>query len=147
MNLKACGGRAERAAAAILLLAGMSCVDSLPDQDLRILSATPIDRVSVSVLWDDFQKNSAAAGRRYEGQPLVVTGLSPTHGDLRPGRRFVRYVLTGDRDGAVQANLLDEQAEAILALAKSGGRVELKCFCEGFNKDAKEIVLKSCVAP
>jgi hypothetical protein len=136
-----------RLAASLSVLAALSCVDRLPDQDLRILSAVPIDRVSASVLWDDFQKDAEAAGRRYRGQPLVVTGPSPTLIDEGPGRRFLRYVLTGGRDGAIQASLLDEQAEAILAAATSGQRVDVKCFCEGLSRETKEIVLKSCVAP
>ena len=44
----------------------------------------------------------------------------------------------------MRANLLDEQATAILAAVKTSPRATLKCFCEGLTD---VVVLKSCVVP
>ena len=44
----------------------------------------------------------------------------------------------------VRANLLDEQAPAILAKTKEDPRVTLKCYCEGLDGN---LILKSCVRP
>ena len=138
--------RAQRAAAGLVVLAvvlASSCVDQLPDQDLRILAATPVERLSATLLWDDYQKDAADADRRYRGKAIVVTGLATEVGSGDPGQRFVRFVVA-DKKGAVRANLLDEQASSILAAAKEASRVTLKCFCEGLGGD---LILKSCVTP
>lgn len=121
-----------------------ACTESLPEQDLRILTAAPVERLSAALLWDDYQKDAVAAASRYRGRAIVVTGQQPEMGSGEPGQRFVRFV-NADKKGAVRAVLLDEQAEAILAGAKSSARVTLKCFCEGLA--ATEVVLRSCVAP
>jgi hypothetical protein len=42
----------------------------------------------------------------------------------------------------VRANLLDDEAAAIIAEAQSGARIRLKCFCEGLDGN---VVLKSCI--
>jgi hypothetical protein len=121
-----------------------ACTDRLPDQDLRILSASPVERLSAAVLWDDFHKSAADASARYHGRAIVVTGAKPELGSGQPGQRFVRFVVA-DSKGAVRANLLDEQAEAILGAAKESPRVTLKCFCDGLA--GAEVVLRSCVMP
>jgi hypothetical protein len=141
MRLRLRAGAAS--AAVVLTLGAIGCVDRLPDQDLRILAAVPVDRLSASLLWDDYQKDAAAANRRLRGQAIVITGTTPELGSGEPGQRFVRYVLP-DKKGAVRANLLDDQAPTILAAAKGAERVTLKCFCEGL---AGDVILKSCVSP
>lgn len=130
-------------AIACLAALAAACVDRLPEQDLRILEAVPTERLSAALLWEDYQKDAAAADRRYRGKAIVITGSPADVGTGEPGQRFIRFV-AADRKGAVRANLLDEQAESILGAAKGAARVTLKCFCEGLEGD---IVLKSCVAP
>jgi hypothetical protein len=137
------GRAAGLAGACLVAVFAGRCVNTLPDQDLRILEANPVDRLSVPVLWEDYQKDAAAADRRYRGQAIVVTGSPTEVGTGEPGRRFIRFAVA-DQKGAVRASLLDDQAEAILTAAKEASRVTLKCFCEGL---AGDIVLKSCVAP
>ena len=122
---------------------GAACTTSLPDQDVRILEAPPVERLSAAVLWDDFQKDAEAAKRRYHGQALVITGQSPEIGSGEVGERYVRFVVA-DGKGAVRAQLLDDQAAALLKAAHESSRVTLKCFCEGL---AGDVILKSCVAP
>jgi hypothetical protein len=131
--------------AAGLCLAGSaaSCTDQLPDQDLRIVEANPVERLSATLLWEDYQKDADAADRRYRGSAIVITGAPTEVGSGEPGQRFVRFVVA-DRKGAVRAYLLDEQAESILGSAKGAPRLTLKCFCQGL---AGDIVLKSCVTP
>lgn len=128
-----------------MLVSAAGCVDQLPAQDLRILSAVPVDRVSVSLLWDDYRKDQAAMDRRYRGQAIVITGTKPAVSDAGAGARSLRFVLGGGRDGAVQAGLLDDQAEAILSSVRTAERVTLKCFCQG--QVGKDVILRSCVAP
>lgn len=120
-----------------------ACVDRLPDQDLRILAAAPVERLSATLLWDDYQKDRAAADDRYRGQAIVVTGMVTGVGSGEPGQRFVVFNRT-DGPAAVRAHLLDEQATAILAAAKTNPRATLKCFCEGLSE---VVVLRSCVNP
>lgn len=131
-------------AAILVAAASVACTERLPDQDLRILSAAPVERLSASLLWDDYARDAAGARSRYGGRAIVVTGQQPELGADAPGQRFVRFVVA-DKKGVVRASLLDEQAAAILATAKDAPRVTLKCFCEGLL--GTEIVLKSCVVP
>jgi hypothetical protein len=135
------GGRAGLVSALVLVGA---CTDQLPEQDLRILTTPPVERLSASLLWDDYQKNASAAASRYGGRAIVVTGQQPELGSGEPGQRFVRFVVA-DKKGSVRLNLLDEQAASILESAKAAPRVTLKCFCEGLA--GAEVILKSCVTP
>lgn len=118
-----------------------ACVDRRPDQDGRIASATPVERLSVALLWQDFHDNRTQAERTYSGNALVITGDVTRMGSGEPGQRYVYFART--EGGGIHATLLDEQADAILAAAKKAPRVVLKCFCEGMTTD---IVLKSCIA-
>lgn len=145
MTVAAGRNRARVLAAAAAAVSVVACVDRLPAQDLRILSAVPIERLSVSLLWDDYQKDSAATGRKYRAQAVVVTGTPPITPGSGAGGHFLRFELGKPRDGAVQAYLLDEQADALSTSAKGAERVSLKCFVEG--PEGRDIVLRSCVAP
>jgi hypothetical protein len=125
------------------LAASAACMDRLPDQDLRILSATPVARLSADILWQEYQTDSAAADRAYWGKPIVVTGTVTSRGTADvPTDTFVLF---GQNETfGVRANLLDEQARAILAEAMPDRKLTLKCFCEGLSG---HVVLKSCVKP
>jgi hypothetical protein len=119
----------------------MACSDTLPDQDLRIIEARPVARLSAALLWQDFQTVRDQADRSYNGRAIVVIGEVARAGSGNLGDRYV-YFAPGEA-AAIRANLLDERAEAILSAVKENPRVSLKCFCEGMA--GTEVVLKSCI--
>jgi hypothetical protein len=119
-----------------------ACVTSLPDQDLRILAAAPDAKLSVELLWKEFQSNDDQAQRTYFGKVLEITGSATRVGDDVPTDRYVFFAQAGEL--GVRANLLNEQAVDILAKTKEDPRVTLKCYCEGMNGN---LILKSCVRP
>jgi hypothetical protein len=125
--------------AAIGVTAG--CTDRLPDQDLRIIEAAPVERLSAALLWQDFQTSREQAERNYNGKAIVVIGDVTRAGTEETGETYVYFAQT-DTAG-VYAVLLAEQAKAILAGVQDNSRVRLKCFCEGLSTN---VVLKSCVA-
>ena len=123
-----------------VVLAG-GCTDSLPEQDLRILEATPVERMSAALLWQDFQTVPDQAARTYNGKAVVVSGDVTRAGTEEEGRAYVYFAQT--ETAGVYATLLADHAAAILAGVQDNTRVRLKCFCEGL---ATNVVLKSCVA-
>jgi hypothetical protein len=127
----------------IAIVCGLAaCVDRLPDQDLRILSSTPVAKLSADILWKEYQSNREAADDAYWGKALVVTGAVTRVGSDAPTDRFVLFGQT--EEFGVRANLLEEQAAGILEAAAENKRLTLKCFCEGLSG---HVVLKSCVIP
>jgi hypothetical protein len=131
--------RALAAVAALILSA--SCARTLPDQDRRIVSIAPDAKLSVDMLWRDFQAGAPEANRRYHGRALVVSGVV-TRVNASATAASVFFAQAADR--GVTANLLDDQAAAISKAAAPGQRLTLKCFCEGFDGN---VILKSCVRP
>ena len=132
--------------------AGLACVDRLPAQDLRILTAQPAAKLSAADLWRDFQADAAGARARYFGQALDISD-APTviETDLsKSPHAFFAQPASADSSGAdargVRAFLLDERAAEVIKEAKPGQRLTLRCFCEGMD-DKKDVVLKSCVKP
>ena len=119
-----------------------ACVTNLPDQDLRILTATPDAKLSVELLWKEFQSNADQARRTYFGKVVELTGSATRVGDDGPADRYLFFAQAGEF--GVRANLLDEQAVDILAKTKDDPHVTLKCYCEGMNG---HLILKSCVRP
>jgi hypothetical protein len=119
-----------------------SCVNHLPDQDLRILATAPTDRLSADILWKDYAADPKKANGQYFGEAIVVTGTATSFGSNAPTDRFILFGQT--KDFGVRANLLDEQAGEILERIAKEPRISLKCFCEGLNG---HVILKSCVAP
>jgi hypothetical protein len=119
-----------------------ACVNQLPDQDLRILGAQPDAKLSVELLWKEFQSNSDQARRSHFGKVVEITGSATRVGDDVPTDRYVFFAQAGEF--GVRANLLDEQAVEILAKTKEDPRVTLKCYCEGMDGN---LILKSCVRP
>ena len=113
-----------------LALTTVTCVNRLPEQDLRIVGAMPDAKLSVE------------ARSRYFGKVVEITGSATRAGDDVPTDRYVLFAQSGDL--GVRANLLDEQAAEILAKTKEDPRVTLKCYCEGINGN---LILKSCVRP
>jgi hypothetical protein len=126
---------------AAIVLAGVSCARTLPDQDRRILSVVPGAKLSTDVLWKDFQTDGSGAARRYHGQAIIISGVV-TRVDHTGSSTAIFFSGTADR--GILANLLDDDAAAIAKAATPGDRLTLKCFCEGFDGN---VVLKSCVKP
>jgi len=126
----------------VVSVALAACIDHLPDQDLRILGASPSARLSADILWKDYQGDRKKADGLYFGKPIVVSGVVTASGSNAPTDRYVLFGQT-DKFG-IRANLLDEQAAAILANIPADKHLTLKCFCEGLNG---HVILKSCVKP
>ena len=126
------------------LVVAVSCVNHLPDQDLRILNSQPAAKLSASDLWKDFQTDAAAAKSRYFGKAVDVSDApSAVEPNAPSGSRMI-FLQAGDR--GVVARLLDERATATMAEARPGSRLTLRCFCEGLD-DNKDVLLKSCIMP
>jgi hypothetical protein len=119
-----------------------ACVNHLPDQDLRILGARPDAKLSVELLWKEFQNDSAMARSRYFGKAVEITGSATRIGTDVPTDRYVFFAQSGEL--GVRANLLDEEASEIVARTKEDPHITLKCFCEGIDRN---LILKSCVKP
>ena len=100
----------------------------------------PDAKLSVELLWKEFQGNADQARRSYFGKVVEITGSATRVGDDVPTDRYLFFAQAGDV--GVRANLLDEQAADILAKTKESPRVTLKCYCEGIDGN---LVLKSCV--
>jgi len=136
-------GRARRFVAVVALaMVAVACTDRLPEQDLRIVEAVPVERLSVALLWQDFETSRVQAESNYNGKAVVIVGEVTGTGSDVPGDRYVYFKRTDT--GGVRANLLDERASAVLAAVKDAPRVTLKCFCEGIS--GADVVLKSCIA-
>jgi tRNA_anti-like len=125
------------------LAAVAACVDRLPDQDLRIVSATPAARLSADILWQEYRSDRDAAQRAYFGKAIVISGTATKVGTDAPGDRYIQF---GQGEAAgIRANLLDDGAAELLARTTDVPRVTLKCFCDGLA--GAEVVLRSCVRP
>ena len=122
-----------------MLAAG--CVGTLPNQDRRILTTAPAAKLSADVLWKEFRADGSGATRRYHGEALLFTGSVTSVTADGPDRSVF---FAEEQTHGIQARLLDDQAATVLAAAQTGGRITLKCFCEGFDGN---VVLKSCIKP
>jgi hypothetical protein len=129
------------AVVAAIVLGGISCARTLPDQDRRIMSVVPGAKLSTDVLWKDFQADGPGATRRYHGQAVIVSGVVTRVDHAGPSATI--FFASG-KDRGILAHLLDDDAAAIAKSATPGDRLTLKCFCEGLDGN---VVLKSCVKP
>ena len=134
-----------RMAAAVVaaIVSAAACVDRLPDQDLRILSATAVSKLPVDALIADYRADRGAADRQYWGKPIEISGEVSARRDASTGPVLVFT----DKSGAelVEATLLDEQSKAVLEAVEKSKRVRLKCYCDGLTTTT--VRLKSCVLP
>jgi hypothetical protein len=121
-------------------LLAATCVNRLPDQDLRIRSAVPIAKMTAADLWQDYQRDRAGADGKYWGKPLEISGNVTAADPAGAGSPAIFFAQADQR--GVRARLLDEDAPAILKVATAGQRVTLHCFCEGLQTD---VILKSCI--
>jgi hypothetical protein len=117
-----------------------SCADQVPDQDLRILAATPDAKISTDILWAEYAANKESADERYWGQALEVTGKVTSVTQTPPRIVF----LPQHSPLGTEARLLDDQAAATLAAATVGERMTLRCFGAGLETN---VILKSCIKP
>jgi len=119
----------------------VACVDTLPAQDRRIITAVPVEKLSADILWQEYQADAAAADAKYWGKAVEITGrVTAADSDT-----VETYVLFGqDGDFGVRADALDDRAADVVAAARVGERLTLKCFCAGLDG---HVMLKSCVLP
>jgi hypothetical protein len=132
------------ACAALLPAVLVGCVDRLPDQDLRILSASAVAKLPVESLAADYRADRAAADRQYWGKPIEVSG-EVTETRQTPAGPLLVFADKAGGAALVEASLLEEQAGAIVEAVGTSRRVRLKCYCEGLSGSA--VRLKSCVLP
>jgi hypothetical protein len=128
----------------VVLGAAAACVSQLPDQDLRITTASPAAKLSASDLWKDFQADTKAARSRYFGAAVDVSDSPTAVEPQAPGGARMVFAQAGDR--GVVARLLDDRAAETLKEAKAGTRLTLRCFCEGLDGSG-DVLLKSCIRP
>jgi hypothetical protein len=131
-----------RRSIALGLLAAVTaaCMDTLPDQDRRILDAHPSAKLSTTQLWKAYAADPKAADKQYWGKAIEVSGkIWSVHPEAPASVMFVEQ----DPHG-VQADLLEDQSAAILKDATPGAHVILRCYAAGFKGD---VILKSCVRP
>jgi outer membrane PBP1 activator LpoA protein len=121
-------------------LAIAACADTLPDQDRRITQATPAAKLSVDLLWKDYQADRTAADRKYWGKAVDVSGKVTSVEAAAPRR--VMFELQATQ--GVEARLLDDHAAEILASVVVGERTTLRCFCAGLEGN---VILTSCIRP
>ena len=60
--------------------AGAACSVSMPDQDRRIYTATPVAKLSVADLWKDFHDDASQASARYVGKAIDISGSASAVG-------------------------------------------------------------------
>lgn len=127
-----------------LVLFAPACMKSLPDQDLRILTAAPAAKLSTDDLWRDFQRDPSAARRQYFGTAVDISGQVVT---IEPDATKVPVVVFSEAgQHGVRARLLDERAAETVKGAIVGARITLRCFCEGLTPQ-QDVILKSCIRP
>lgn len=117
-----------------------ACADRLPDQDRRITETRPTAKLSVDYLWKDYQTDRAAADRKYWGKAVDISGKVTSVETTAPRR--VMFELQAPL--GVEARLLDDHADEILASVTVGERATLRCFCAGLSGN---VVLTSCIRP
>jgi tRNA_anti-like len=136
---------AQVVGAALLVLVAMACVDRLPDQDLRILQATPVAKLSVDLLVQEYAANAGEANRRYFGKAVEITGTVGKTQPMGTGTALLFMQKAEPDKTALEAHLLDDRAAAIVEAVKTTPRITLRCFAE--TTSGPTVVLKSCVAP
>jgi hypothetical protein len=121
-----------------------ACVDRLPAEDRRITIVQPLAKLSVSDLWNDYQKDSAAANRRYFGEAVEVSGKVTGIDQSSKGGAVVMFGQTETL--GIRAVLLGDQEADILKAVKVNERLTLRCFVEGKSLEG-HIGLRSCIRP
>ena len=122
----------------------IACAQHLPDQDLRILQASPSAKLTPDDLWKDFQTDRRAAAARYHGKAVDISGkLSSV--TVEPPRAAIMFLQKGAGEHVgVEARLLDDRIAETTKDTAAGQRITLRCFVEGLETN---LVLKSCIRP
>ena len=136
------GGLKPAACCCLVLLS--ACVDKLPPEDRRITIVQPLAKLSASDLWDDYQKDNAAANRRYFGEAVEVSGKVTGIDQSGKGSAVVMFGQTETL--GIRAILLGDQEADILKTAKVNERLTLRCFVEGRILEG-HVGLRSCIRP
>jgi len=131
--------KATLGAVVLLCFVSAGCVDTLPDQDRRIYQAVPVAKISADILWKEYSTDAAAADRLYKNVVLEISGNLTA---VIPGPPHVVLMFGIEDQPGVRATVLDDEAEAIMARAKVGDRLTLRCYCEGLDESVR---LKSCI--
>lgn len=127
-----------------VLISASGCDAGRPDEDLRIVSARPVARLSAADLVADYEKDAGASDARYRGHAIDITGrVLSVLPEAEPTPALQFHAATG----GVRAHLIKERAPALLSATKPGDRVWLRCFVSGRSERSTDIVLKSCVVP
>lgn len=120
-----------------------ACVNTLPDQDLRIRVTPIVAKMPAEFLWKEYQADARDADRKYWGKAIEISGKATASDAQDTGGPSKNYLFFKQSDAfGVRANLLDEDAADIIKEAATGQRIRLKCFCAGLDG---HVVLKSCV--
>ena len=142
LALRSCGGLKPAAYCCLVLFS--ACVDRLPPEDRRITIVQPLAKLSAADLWNDYQKDNAAANRRYFGEAVEVSGKVT---GIDPSVRGGAAVMFGQTETlGVRAILLGDQEANILKAAKVNERLTLRCFVEGRSLEG-HVGLRSCIRP
>ena len=112
--------------------------------DRRITVVQPLAKLSASDLWDDYQKDNAAANRRYFGEAVEVSGKVTGIDQSGKGAAVVMFGQTETL--GIRAILLGDQEADILKTAKVNERLTLRCFVEGRILEG-HVGLRSCIRP
>ena len=121
-----------------------ACVDRLPPEDRRITIVQPLAKLSAADLWDDYQKDNAAANRRYFGEAVEVSGKVTAIDEPGKGAAVVMFGQTETL--GIRAVLLGDQQADILKDARVNERLTLRCFVEGRIREG-HVGLRSCIRP
>lgn len=134
----------RRSAACVCLVLASACVDRLPAEDRRITIVQPLAKLSAADLWNDYQKDNAAANRRYFGEAVDVSGKVT---GIDQSARGGAVVMFGQTEAlGIRAILLGDQEAEILKAAKVNERLTLRCFVEGRILEG-HVGLRSCIRP
>jgi hypothetical protein len=130
--------------AVLALVLSAACMQHLPDQDLRILTAAPAAKLPTDDLWKDYERDAAAAHKQYFGKAVDVSGTVVA---IQPDAASVPVVFFSQPDQrGVRGRLLDERAAETVKAITIGSRTTLRCFCEGLTPE-HDLLLKSCILP
>jgi hypothetical protein len=128
----------------LLVIFLAACVDRLPQEDRRITIVQPLAKLSAADLWNDYQKDNAAANRRYFGEAVEVSGKVTGIETAAQGGAVVMFGQTETL--GVRAVLLGDQEADVLKAAKVNERLTLRCFVEGRILEG-HVGLRSCIRP
>ena len=134
----------RRRGLALTAIVIVACAPHLPDQDLRILQASPSAKLTPEDLWKDFQTDRRAASVRYHGKSVDISG-KPTSITVEPPTPAMIFAQKGaGQNVGVEARLLDDRVSQTTKDVVAGQRITLRCFVEGLETN---LILKSCIRP